>query len=36
MKIVIVGGKLSISEKVEQELKSMGIKITRLSGKDRI
>ena len=33
--IVIVGGKLSISEKVEQELKSMRIKITRLSGKDR-
>lgn len=33
--IVIVGGKLSISGKVEQELKSMGIKITRLSGKDR-
>ena len=33
--IVIVGGKLSISEKVEEELKSMGIKITRLSGKDR-
>ncbi|MDU5808279.1 MAG: cell wall-binding repeat-containing protein [Finegoldia magna] len=33
--IVIVGGKLSISGKVEQDLKSMGIKITRLSGKDR-
>ena len=33
--IVIVGGKSSVSEKVEQELVSMGIKVTRLSGKDR-
>ena len=33
--IVIVGGKYSVSEKVEQELASMGIKVTRLSGKDR-
>ena len=33
--IVIVGGKSSVSEKVEQEIVSMGIKVTRLSGKDR-